>query len=167
MVSLKSRHTADIFQFLFQLFHDLKQSVQELTLWVCDYGISQPFSLELQETGTLLILKLHFHHSRSSLDLKITPETVLVRGERLDLLTNQNHPESGSAARFQSLIPLPSPIQPQTAIAELNATTLTLILMKSYEAQRTAKITVSDLGQKLPYVMAISANPVSASAELN
>ncbi len=167
MVSLQSRHTADIFQFLSQLFHDLKQSVHESTLWVCDHGISQPFDLELQETGTLLILKLHLHCSSRGLDLQITPETVLVRGERLDLPPSHNHTKIDSATRFQSLVPLPLSVQPQSAIAEIDGTTLTLTLMKSYEAQRIAKITVGDRGQKLPYVMEISAKSALASAEFN
>lgn len=167
MVLLQSQHTADIFQFLSQLFHDLKQSVHESTLWVCDHGVSQPFSLELQETETLLILKLHLHCSSRGLDLQITPETVLVRGERPDLLPSHNHAKTDSAARFQSLIPLPISTHPQSAIAELNGTTLTLTLMKSYEAQRTAKITVGDRGQWSSCVIAISTESVSASAEFN
>lgn len=166
MVSLQSRHTLDIFQFLFPLFHNLKQKVYDSTLWVCDRGISQPFSLDLQETATLLILKIQFHHSAGSLDLQITPETVLVSGNRLDPLKEQNYSEPEfSTASFQSLIPLPSSIQPQTAIAELIGTTLTLTMMKSYEPQRTAKITVGDRAQPLPYAMAISAESVPALAE--
>ncbi len=166
MISLRSQPTLDIFQFLFPLFHDLKQKVYESTLWVCDRGISQPFSLDLQETATLLVLKIEFHHPRGSLDLQITPETVLVRGERLDPLEGQNYSESEfSAASFQSLIPLPSSIQPQTAIAELSGTTLTLTMMKSYEPQRTAKITVGDRAQPLPYAMPISAESVPTLAE--
>ena len=168
MVSLQSPHTLDVFQSLFRLFHDLKQNIYESTLWVCDRGISQPFSLDLQETGSLLILKIQFHHSRSSLDLQITPETVLVRGERLNSLEAQNYSEPEfPASRFQSLVPLPSSIQPQTAIAELSGTILTLTLMKSYETQRTAKITVGDRSQLLPYAMAISAGSVPLSAEFN
>ncbi len=88
-----------------------------------------------------------------------------MRGERLDPLKAQSGSELESSARFQSLIPLPSSIQPQTAIAELNGTTLTM--MKSYQTQRTAKITVGDRAQRLPYTMAINAESVSASAEFN
>ena len=167
MVSLQSQPTLDIFQFLFPIFHNLKQKVYDSTLWVCDRGSSQPFSLDLQETGTLLILKIQFHHSGGSLDLQITPETVLVRGERLNPLEDQNYSESEfpAAAHFQSLIPLPSSIQPQTAIAELNGTTLTLTMMKSYKPQRTAKITVGDRAQPLPYAMAISTELVLTSTE--
>jgi hypothetical protein len=91
MVSLQSRPALDLFQFMFRLFHDLKQNVYESTLWVCDRGVSQPFSIDLQETGTLLILKIQLHHSRGSLDLQITPETVLVKGERLDSLETQSY----------------------------------------------------------------------------
>lgn len=168
MVSFQSPHTLDVFQSLFRLFHDLKQGIYESTLWVCDRGVSQPFSLDLQETGSLLILKIQFHHSMGSLDLKITPETVLVSGERINSLEVQNYSEPEfSASRFQSLVPLPSSIQPQTAIAELSGTTLTLTLMKSYETQRTAKITVGDRGQLLPYAMAISAGSAPLSAEFN
>ena len=168
MVLLQSPHTLDIFQSLFQLFHDLKKNIYESTLWVCERGISQPSSVDLQETGTLLILKIQLHHSKGNLELQITPETVLVKGERLTSIEAQNDSErESSASRFQSLIPLPSSIQPQTAIAELSGTTLTLTMMKSYEAQRTAKITVGDRSQLLPYAMATSAKSAPASAEFN
>ena len=166
MISLRSQPTLNIFQFLFPLFHNLKQKVYGSTLWVCDRGISQPFSLDLQETGTLLILKIQFHHSCGNLDLQITPETVLVKGERLDPLEYQNYSES-EFPRFQSLIPLPSSIQPQTAIADLNGTTLTLTMMKSSEPQRTAKIRVGDRAQPLLCAMAINAESVHALAEFN
>ena len=164
MVSLQSWQTLNIFQFLSQIFHDLKQNVYDSTLWVCDSGISQPFSLDLQETGTLLILKIQFHCFEGSLDLQITSETVLVKGKRLKSLEECNHsaPEF-LAARFQSLIPLPSSIQPQTALVEMNGTMLTLTLMKSHESQQISKIAVGDL--LFPYAKAISAK--SASAEFN
>ena len=165
MISSQPRYTLDIFQILFQVFHDLKRNTCESTLWVCDDGISQPFDLDLQETKTLLILKIRFHHSRGSLDLQITPETILVKGDRLPPIETQNSSEPEfPASRFQSLIPLPSSIQPRTAIAELNGTTLMLTMMKSYEKQRAAKITVGERNQPLPYAMAISA---AASAEFN
>ncbi|MEA5598812.1 hypothetical protein [Rivularia sp. UHCC 0363] len=163
MTALQSRYALDLFQFLLRLFDDLKQNACESTLWVCDSGISQPFSLDLQETGSLLILKIQFHHSRDGLNLQITPETVLIKGERLNGLDRQNYSEPGfPISRFQSLIPLPSSIQPQTAIAELTGTTLTLTMMKTHESQRTAKITVGARGQLLPYAMA-----TSAESELN
>ncbi|HEY9629545.1 MAG TPA: Hsp20/alpha crystallin family protein [Coleofasciculaceae cyanobacterium] len=162
MVALQSWHALDIFHFLFRSFHDLKQNAYESTLWVCDSGASQPFTLDLQETGTLLILKIQFHHSENSLDLRITPETVLVRGNRLDPLDQQ---DLSPASRFQSLIPLPISIQPQTAIAELSDNTLMLTLMKSHKTQQTAKITVGDRSQRLPYAMAITAT--SATPEWN
>ena len=166
MVSLQAQPRLDIFQYLIQHFHDLKQKVSESTLWVCDSGISQPFSLDLQETGTLLVLNVKFHHISGSLDLQITPETVLVSGKRLDFLEAQ----AGSGAnlptaRFQSLIPLPRSIQPQTAIAQLSGTTLTLTLMKAYETQRTAKLTVGDRARLLPYAIAVSTTAVVVPTE--
>ena len=166
MILSQPRYTLDIFQILFQAFHDLKRNTCESTLWVCDSGIPQPFDLDLQETRTLLILKIQFHHSRGSLDLQITPETILVKGDRLPPIETQNSSEPEfPASRFQSLIPLPSSIQPRTAIAELNGTTLMLTMMKSYEKQRAASIRVGDRNQPLPYAMAISS--ASASAEFN
>lgn len=165
MVSLQAQPTLDVFQLLLQHFHAFKQTVSASTLWVCDHGIAQPFSLDLQETGTLLILHVQLQQLKGSLDLQITPETVLVSGERLDPLEAQTDAESTvPAARFQSLIPLPKAIQPQTAIAELGGTTLTLTLMKAHAAQRTAKLTVGDRTQRLPYVMAVDATTVPIAA---
>jgi hypothetical protein len=132
MVSLQSsqsQHTLDVFQFLFRCFHDFKQSVYASTLWVCDSGIVQPLSLDLQESRTLLILHVQWHHRRGSLDLQFIPETILARGDRLDPHAAQT--DAGPllpAFRFQSLIPLPNFIQPQTAIAELSGTTLGSVL---------------------------------------
>jgi hypothetical protein len=42
-----------------------------------------------------------------------------------------------------------------------------LTMMKSYATQQTAKITVGDRGQLLPYVMASSAKSVPALSEFN
>ena len=164
MVSLQAQPPLDVFQLLLQRFYDLKQKVSESTLWICDRGIAQPLSLDLQETGSLLILQIQLQPFKGSLDLQITPETVLVSGERLDPLEAQIDSNLAlTATRFQSLIPLPSAIQPQTAIAELGGTTLTLTLMKAHEAQRTAKLTVGDRAQPLPYAMAVSATAVSVT----
>lgn len=166
--SFQLQQTSEVVQFLSQLFHDLKQHVYESTLWVCHSRTAQPFSLSLQETRTLLILQIQFHHSRGSLDLQITPETVLVTGDRLDPLDRKNYSEPGfPMSRFQSLIPLSSSIQPRTAIAELSGTTLTVTMMKSYETPRTAKITVGDRSQLLPYAMAVSTESIPASAKSN
>jgi len=168
MASQQSRHTIDIFQSLFRLFHDLKQTAYTSTLWVCDQGLSQPFTLELQETKTLLILQIQFQHSRDVLNLQITPETVLVTGERLNPLDSQNYSVPDfPRSHFQSLIPLPRSIQPQTAIAQLSGSILTITLMKSYESQRSVKVTVGDRGQQLPYVIAPNTQSVPTLAELN
>lgn len=165
MVSLQVQPTLALYQLLLQHFHDFKQKVFESTLWVCDRGIAQPFSLDLQETGSLLILHIQLQQLKGSLDLQITPETVLVSGERLAPLAAQTAAESAlPAAHFQSLIPLPKAIQPQTAIAELGGTTLTLTLMKAAATQRTAKLTVGDRAQRLPYVMAVNATTVTVAA---
>ena len=111
-------------------------------------------------------MQVQFQQIKGSLDLQVTPETVLVSGDRLDTLEAQTDSESAfSAARFQSLIPLPKAIQPQTAIAELGGTTLTLTLMKAAETQRTAKLTVGDRARLLPYVMAV--NPQQYQQRLN
>ncbi len=165
MVSLQAPPTLDVFQLLLQPFQDFKPTVSASTLWVCDRGVVQPFSLDLQETGTLLILHVQLQQVKGSLDLQITPETVLVSGARLAPLEAQTDSESAlPATRFQSLIPLPKAIQPQTAIAELGGTTLTLTLMKAHERQRTAKLTVGDRAQPLPYVMAVNATTVPVLA---
>lgn len=168
MVFLQAQPTLALAQFLLQSFYDLTQNVCASTLWVCDHGVAQPISLDLEETETLLILKLQLHHVRGSLNLQITPETVLVSGERLDPLKVQTNAELAfDTARFQSLIPLPSSIEPQTAIAQLSDTTLTLTLMKTYKMQPTAKLTVGDRAQQLPYVVAVNATTVAALAEFH
>ena len=157
MALLQSQQTSDVFQFFSQSLPYLKQKVYKSTLWVCDRGTSQPFSINLQETRTLVVMKIQLHQSRASLDLQITPEAVLVQGERLDPIEQQNGSEEAlPAGHFQSLIPLPSSIRPQTAVAELNGTTLTLTMIKSFETQQMVKITVGDRGQQLPYALTIS-----------
>ncbi len=158
MNSLQLKPTLDIFQILLRLFNSLKQDVCASTLWVCHQGSTQPLVINLQETRSLLILQIQ--SVKGSLDLQITPETVLVSGDH-PVLPDAD-PDS-LAPRFHSLIPLPIAIQPQTAIAELNGATLVLTLMKSAQPQPTANLTVGYRSQPLPYAMAISA----AAADFN
>jgi hypothetical protein len=160
MNQLQSTPTLDIFQTLLGLFNSLKQDICESTLWVCDRGSAQSLIINLQETRSLLILQVQ--SVKGSLNLQITPATVLISGRRP--VAPDAAPDQ-LATYFHSLIPLPIAIQPQTAIVELNGSTLTLTMMKSAQPQPTVNLTVGYRSQPLPYVMAISAAP--AMADLN
>jgi hypothetical protein len=161
-----------IFQVLFQLFNDLKQDISNSTLWVCDSGGAQSFSINLQETETRLVLEIQ--PLSGKFELNVTPETVSVRGRHAVPATA---PVSSAAqcscaqefveARFHSLIPLPVPILPQTSIAELSGTRLTLTMLKYGQPLPSVHIQLSEQGQLLLNATAVKSSSAAAKAQFN
>lgn len=106
----------------------LKHS-QQSTLWISNTAEMPIWEIILQETKTEAILKVYLSQVQfNTLDIKIGQETVLIQG--------QWEADEGyfDSSRFQSLIPLPYSINPQTAQAEIEAGILII------RFQRAAKI---------------------------
>jgi hypothetical protein len=159
-----------IFQALFQLFNDLKQDISTSTLWVCDGGGAQSFSINLQETETRLVLEIQ--PLRGKFELSVTPETVSVRGRHAVPARAPGPAQCSCAqefvkARFHSLIPLPVPILPQTSIAELSGTRLTLTMLKYGQPLPSIHIQLSEQGQLLLNATAVKSNSAAAKAQFN
>jgi hypothetical protein len=155
-----------IFQVLFKLFNDLKQDISTSTLWVCDGGGAQSFSINLQETETRLVLEIQ--PLRGKFELSVTPETVSVRGRHAVPAAAQcSCAQEFVEARFHSLIPLPVPILPQTSIAELSGTRLTLTMLKYDQPLPSIHIQLSEQGQLLLNATAVKSNSAAAKAQFN
>jgi HSP20 family molecular chaperone IbpA len=79
-----------------------------------------------------------------SLDVQVTDEVVLIRGEQLKSAKDDEYYklEFGSS-QFQTIIPLPRLIQSQTAIAKLKNNILTLVaLPKTSRSRRPVKVQI-------------------------
>jgi hypothetical protein len=157
-------------QFLSESFSDLEPNLAPpnlgaAVLWVADRGTPQPLTISLEATPTHLILQIQFLRGR--FNLQITPETVLVSGHsHMPSFSEPNSAEEFIETRFHSLIPLPSAVEPQSTIADLEGGTLTLTMSKSKQPPHAViMLTVPEPGQRLS--RALRTNSAAANAELN
>jgi HSP20 family molecular chaperone IbpA len=117
------------------LVADVLEHCNQSTIWVGNIQTAGISAIELQETDTELILLVQIPDLDEPLDVQVTQETVLIQGRLMQ------HGVAGyfCPERFQSIIPLPSPVQPDTVQADLQDDTLTLRLTKLH-AVRQPKI---------------------------
>jgi HSP20 family molecular chaperone IbpA len=79
-----------------------------------------------------------------SLEIQVTDEVVIIRGEERKSEKDDDYYklEFGSS-QFESIIPLPKLIQPQTAIARLKNNILTLVaLQKTSRSRRPVPVKI-------------------------
>ncbi|HEY9666037.1 MAG TPA: Hsp20/alpha crystallin family protein [Coleofasciculaceae cyanobacterium] len=105
----------------------LLESCHQSTLWVGNAQTNCIGSIELWETNTDVILHAHIQDMEAEqLDVQVTQETALIQGKlmrhEVEDYLYPNH--------FQSIIPLPSLVRPETVRANLQENTLTLRLTK-------------------------------------
>jgi len=106
----------------------LLEDYQLSTLWIANTEESALTAVTIHETANEIWLKTNFAGVEiNSLDIQLSQETVLIRGK--------STVESGvegyfSPGQFQSLIPFPCPVDPETAQAELKDNVLLLRLLK-------------------------------------
>ena len=99
---------------------------QQSTLWIGNTAEMPVLEITLQETKTEVILKVYLCQVQlNTIDIKIAQETVLIQG--------QWEADKGSldSSQFQSLIPIPYFINPDTTQAEIEPGILTIRFQKS------------------------------------
>jgi len=116
-----------------QLLQSLSQNCCQSTLWTGNSGVALIPEIQVLETQTEIIIKVHLPHLEAdSLELKITQETVLISGKLGTALAAKTYYDwEFYPGKFQSLIPLPTLIQLQGSVAELQDDILTLICQKA------------------------------------
>lgn len=127
------------FQTFFQVLNALNQlcqnsvasllkDCQQSTLWTSNTAEMPISEITLHETKTEVILRAYLSEVQlTTLNVKISQETVLIEGQ-----WNESAVEGYFyPSRFQSLIPLPYSVNPQTIQAEIKPTVLTIRFPKS------------------------------------
>ncbi len=141
------------FQTFFQILNDFSQLCQdsvvtllkdchESTLWISNTAEMPIWEITLHDTKTEVILKAYLSEVQlNTIDVKISQETILIEGE-WDELSVEGY---FRPRRFQSLIPLPYSVNPQTIQAEIQPGILTI------RFPRSAKIKPSRVEVKLKH----------------
>jgi HSP20 family molecular chaperone IbpA len=131
-----------LYQHLLSWFQDRLESSCSSTLWVCDRGTTGASAIQIRETDTEIILSAKLPNVKAeSLEIRVTQEIILLKGEQLVSIGMEDDVDQGFYPRhFQSLIPLPSLVQGQTAIANWKEDILTLTLQKSRKQRLSVRL---------------------------
>jgi HSP20 family protein len=131
-------------QYIYDLLQTLCSSMYGSTLWIGDNNSTWISVIQVLETDTEIVLHAEIpSRLANSLMIEVTQETIIIQGEwqrstePQDYLDFEFYP-----GQFQSLIPLPAPIQSQTAIAELKGNRLVVTLQKSWQSRRAVPVTI-------------------------
>lgn len=129
-------------QYLYQQLHDLSQRCCESTLWVGDRGNIAISSLQVLETKTEIVVKAEIPDLvTESLNIQATSETLVITGVQVESSEHADYFDlEFYSSRFQNIIPLPSSIQPQAAVAEFNQGTLTVTLQKAGQTPQPVQV---------------------------
>jgi HSP20 family protein len=123
---------SQILNTLNQLYQDsvtsLLKDCQQSTLWISNTAEMPISEVTLHETKTEVILRAYLSEVQlNTVNVKIAHETVLLEGEwDKSSVEGYFYP-----SRFQSLIPLPYSVNPQTIQAEIKPGVLTVRFPKS------------------------------------
>ncbi|MEG4488683.1 hypothetical protein [Microcoleus sp. D2_18a_B4] len=101
---------------------------QQSTLWIAHTEETPIAGITIQEKKLTLILKIRISDIHLvKLNLQITPETVLIKGQPTEVAGVEGY---FLPSRFQSLIPLPHRVHPEIYGTEIHGAGLTIQLAK-------------------------------------
>lgn len=124
----------DVSQYLEGSFSSLLNGSQQSTLWIGNTAETPIAAITIQEMEVTLMLKVHISDIHLlKLDLQITPQTVLIQGQPTTATVVEGF---FRASRFESLIPLPHAVQPETCRIQIHADGVTIKLAKHLSAQQ-------------------------------
>jgi HSP20 family molecular chaperone IbpA len=126
------------------LHNILLRYTHKSVLWVGNAGIDCISRIESSETDTEISLHIYFPSMwASNLEIEVTQETVLIRGRLSDSTEVAGYFSSG---RFQSIIPLPHAVRPETVEADCQPQSLTLRFSKLQQVrQQRIKVNLSEI----------------------
>lgn len=109
-----------------RLLSALLEGCHSSTLWVGNTETAAIPAIEIQETDTEVILRAQIPDiPAENLEIQVTQETVLIQGKFAHSADVEGY---FSPSQFQSLIPLPTPVHPETVQADWQDNFLTLRL---------------------------------------
>jgi HSP20 family protein len=110
------------------------EDYQQSTLWIGNTEDMAIAAMSIQERTTEVILKIQLCDvDIPTLEIQLTQETVLLQGKLTDRSRIEGYFYPG---QFQTLIPLPYPVHPETVRAELQQDMLLIHLPKQAEIQQ-------------------------------
>ncbi len=120
--------------YLQDLSPNLLNSSKQLTFWMGHVQEDPIVNITMNETETDFVLKICMYDLHLvKLDLQITPETILIKGQPTEAAGVEGYFRPSG---FESLVPLPHPVQPETSLAEVRPDGLILQLPKQLENQQ-------------------------------
>ncbi|MEG4317986.1 MULTISPECIES: Hsp20/alpha crystallin family protein [unclassified Microcoleus] len=125
----------DLSQYLEGSFSSLLKGGQQLTLWMRNTGKTPIAAITIHESETTLMLKVHILGIHLvKLDLQITPETLLIQGQPTEATLVEGY---FRPSRFESLIALPHPVEPETCRTQIQPDGVKIQLAKQSIAQQS------------------------------
>ena len=107
---------------------------QKSILWIGEAEETPIAGVMIQDRGDRAILKVYIAEiHRVKLNLEVTAETVFIQGEPTE---SSIVPGYFRPSGFESLIPLPYPVEPETCEAEVHSDGLTIKFTKQLESWR-------------------------------
>lgn len=122
-------------QYLERSFFRSAPSIQQSTLWISHTEETAIATINLYEMGENFILKVRISDMHLvKVRLQVTPETVLIQGQpnAFAIVEGYFRPRG-----FESLIPLPHPVEPDTCWAERQPDGVTIHLTKQFGMKQT------------------------------
>ncbi|HAX74520.1 MAG TPA: hypothetical protein DCY88_01460 [Cyanobacteria bacterium UBA11372] len=115
-------------------FHSANGS-QQSTLWISHTEETPIAAINIYEMGANFILKVRIVDIHLvKLKLQVTRETVLIKGQPTASTTVEGYFRPRG---FESLIPLPHPVNPESCWAEIQSDGLTVHLTKEFGVQQS------------------------------
>lgn len=107
---------------------------RESTLWIGNTGETPIAAITIDEMESKFVLKVGISdiHLLKNLSLQITPERILIQGEPTEAMVVEGYFRPRG---FESLIPLPHPVQPETCLAQIEPDVLTIQVVKELRVE--------------------------------
>ncbi|HBK98545.1 MAG TPA: hypothetical protein DD001_15105 [Microcoleaceae bacterium UBA10368] len=120
----------------FHGWNDVSQSLENSfssSLDTCQQSTLPIAAIKIHDLGEKFVLKVRIYDIHFlKLNLKITPETVLIQGQPTEAMVVEGYFRPRG---FESLILLPHPVQPETGKAQILPDGLTIELAKELKVQ--------------------------------
>jgi HSP20 family molecular chaperone IbpA len=120
----------------FHGWNDVSQSLENSfssSLDTCQQSTLPIAAIKIHDLGAKFVLKVRIYDIHFlKLNLKITPETVLIQGQPTEAMVVEGYFRPRG---FESLILLPHPVQPETGKAQILPDGLTIELAKELKVQ--------------------------------
>ncbi len=134
----------ELSQFLQNELASLLENCQQSTFWIGHTYEAAVAAIAIHETNNEVLIEVRIPDVDSPLDVELTQETALVRGKWAEKNEGEGYFHPG---QFQSLIPLPYPVHPESVLAAFKDDVLSLRLLKQRSITQSSRVRVDDLGR--------------------